>query len=93
MEKWKCTVCGYVHEGPMTPDFKCAKCRQGADKFVKIEEDPKKKVLAKTVAQLWESYSASELPIRGKSTSRRRGGAARSTDVRWQSRSVILRLM
>lgn len=23
MEKWKCTVCGYIHEGPMTPDFKC----------------------------------------------------------------------
>ncbi|MGM9614802.1 MAG: rubredoxin-like domain-containing protein, partial [Oscillospiraceae bacterium] len=22
MEKWKCTVCGYIHEGPMTPDFK-----------------------------------------------------------------------
>ena len=32
------------------------------------EEEPKKKVLAKTVAQLWESYSASELPMRGKST-------------------------
>lgn len=23
MEKWKCTVCGYIHEGPMTEDFKC----------------------------------------------------------------------
>lgn len=32
------------------------------------EEEPKKKVLIKTVAQLWESYSASELPMRGKST-------------------------
>lgn len=32
------------------------------------EEEPKKKVLVKTVAQLWESYSASELPMRGKST-------------------------
>ena len=36
-EKWKCSVCGYIHEGPMTPDFKCPVCRQGADKFVKIE--------------------------------------------------------
>ncbi len=40
MEKWKCTVCGYIHEGPMTPDFKCPICKQGADKFVKIEEAP-----------------------------------------------------
>ena len=38
MEKWKCTVCGYIHEGPMTPDFKCPVCKQGTDKFVKIED-------------------------------------------------------
>ncbi len=38
MEKWRCTVCGYVHEGPMTPDFKCPVCKQPAEKFVKIEE-------------------------------------------------------
>ena len=38
MEKWKCTICGYVHEGPMTEDFVCPLCKQGADKFVKIEE-------------------------------------------------------
>lgn len=29
---------------------------------------PEKKILTRTVAQLWESYSASELPKRGKST-------------------------
>ena len=38
MEKWKCSVCGYIHEGPMTDDFTCPLCKQGADKFVKIEE-------------------------------------------------------
>nr|HML48633.1 ferritin family protein [Clostridia bacterium] len=38
MEKWKCTVCGYVHEGPMTEDFKCPRCRQPASAFVKLEE-------------------------------------------------------
>jgi rubrerythrin len=38
MEKWRCTVCGYIHEGPMTDDFKCPRCRQPASKFVKIEE-------------------------------------------------------
>ena len=37
MEKWECSVCGYIHEGPMTPDFKCPVCRQGADRFVKVE--------------------------------------------------------
>lgn len=32
------------------------------------EAVPEKKILIKTVAQLWDSYSASELPMRGKST-------------------------
>lgn len=36
-EKWKCTVCGYIHEGPMTDDFKCPICGQGADKFIRIQ--------------------------------------------------------
>ena len=38
MEKWKCTICGYVHEGPMTDDFICPLCKQPASKFVKIED-------------------------------------------------------
>ena len=40
MEKWKCKVCGYIHEGPMTPDFKCPVCKQPASSFEKIEEAP-----------------------------------------------------
>ena len=28
MGKWKCTLCGYVHEGPAKPDFKCPVCGQ-----------------------------------------------------------------
>ena len=59
MEKWKCTVCGYIHEGPMTPDFKCPICKQGADKFVKIEEAaPAKNPFAgsKTEKNLWEAF-------------------------------------
>lgn len=35
-ERWKCTVCGYIHEGSMTDDFTCPVCRQPASKFVKI---------------------------------------------------------
>ena len=36
-EKWKCTVCGYVHEGPLPPDFTCPRCRQPADVFVRLD--------------------------------------------------------
>ena len=38
MSKWKCKVCGYIHEGPMTPDFTCPVCKQPASSFEKIEE-------------------------------------------------------
>ena len=38
MEKWKCKVCGYIHEGPMTDDFVCPLCKQPAKMFEKIEE-------------------------------------------------------
>lgn len=38
MEKWKCTVCGYIHEGPMTEDFKCPRCKQPAKAFERISE-------------------------------------------------------
>ena len=35
--KWKCSICGYVHEGAEPPE-KCPVCGQPADKFVKVEE-------------------------------------------------------
>ena len=38
MEKWKCSVCGYTHEGPLPQDFKCPVCKVGANKFVKVHE-------------------------------------------------------
>ena len=38
MEKWKCNVCGHVHEGPITEGFTCPVCKQPASAFVKIEE-------------------------------------------------------
>lgn len=37
MEKWKCSVCGYVHEGPLSPDFTCPVCKQPASKFEELE--------------------------------------------------------
>ena len=45
MEKWKCTVCGYIHEGSMTDDFICPVCKQPASKFVKNHNHPSNGVL------------------------------------------------
>ena len=34
-EQWKCSVCGYVHQGPLPDDFVCPVCKQPASVFVK----------------------------------------------------------
>lgn len=47
MEKWKCSVCGYIHEGEMIEDFKCPICKQPASVFVKLEDAPTPKVSLK----------------------------------------------
>ena len=59
MEKWKCTVCGYIHEGPLPEDFKCPVCKQPASVFVKVEEAPAKNPYAgtKTEKNLWEAFA------------------------------------
>lgn len=36
-EAWKCSVCGYVHQGAMTADFVCPVCKQPASVFEKQE--------------------------------------------------------
>ena len=36
-EVWQCSVCGYIHEGPLPADFRCPVCRQGASGFVRVE--------------------------------------------------------
>lgn len=36
MTKWRCGVCGYVHEGP-TPPESCPMCKAPAEKFTKME--------------------------------------------------------
>ena len=38
--KFRCTVCGYVHEGDEAP-AQCPQCKASQDKFVKVEEAPK----------------------------------------------------
>ena len=37
MEKFKCKICGYIHEGELTSDFVCPRCKQPASAFEKIE--------------------------------------------------------
>ncbi len=43
MSKWKCKICGYIHEGDSLPeDFVCPVCKQPASAFEKIQEAPVK---------------------------------------------------
>ena len=36
-KKFRCTVCGYIHEGNEAPE-QCPLCKVGADKFTQLEE-------------------------------------------------------
>ena len=67
MAKWKCSVCGYVHEGDEAPE-KCPVCKQPKEKFVKVEEAPKNPYAGtKTEKNLWEAF-AGESQARNKYT-------------------------
>lgn len=60
MEKYRCSVCGYIHEGPIPEDFKCPVCKQPAIVFNKIEEKPSsgnKYTGTKTEKNLMEAFS------------------------------------
>ncbi|MFI3302656.1 MAG: NADH peroxidase [Rikenellaceae bacterium] len=37
VKKWRCTVCGHIHEGAEAP-AQCPLCKVPADKFVEVEE-------------------------------------------------------
>ena len=47
MEKWKCSVCGYVHEGPLPEGFVCPKCKKPTRIGHKLYEDGKKDRICK----------------------------------------------
>lgn len=67
MEKWKCTVCGYIHEGA-TPPEACPVCKQPKEKFVKLEDTSKNPYAGtKTEKNLWEAF-AGESQARNKYT-------------------------
>lgn len=60
MVKYRCSVCGYIHEGELTDDFKCPICKQPASVFVKIEEKAENinpYVGTKTEKNLMEAFS------------------------------------
>ena len=40
MKKFRCKVCGYIHEGDSAPEF-CPVCKASADKFEEVKEDGK----------------------------------------------------
>ncbi len=70
MEKWRCTVCGYIHEGEMAEDFVCPICKAPASKFEKVvEAAPAKSPYAgtKTEQNLREAF-AGESQARNKYT-------------------------
>ena len=67
MLKWKCSVCGYIHEGDQAPE-QCPVCKQPKEKFVKIEETSKNPYAGtKTEKNLWEAV-AGESQARNKYT-------------------------
>ncbi len=67
MAKWKCTVCGYIHDGD-TPPETCPVCKQPKEKFVKLEEESKNPYAGtKTEKNLWEAF-AGESQARNKYT-------------------------
>lgn len=67
MTTWKCTVCGYVHEGEQPPE-QCPICKQPAEKFEKVAEAKKNPYAGtKTEKNLWEAF-AGESQARNKYT-------------------------
>ncbi|MBP5236510.1 MAG: NADH peroxidase, partial [Clostridia bacterium] len=38
MKKFRCLVCGYIHEGDSAPEA-CPQCKAPASKFVEVKED------------------------------------------------------
>lgn len=65
MSKYRCKVCGYIHEGELTKEFICPLCKQPADVFEKIEEKSmkikNKYVGTKTEKNLLEALAGESL--------------------------------
>ena len=69
MEKWKCTVCGYIHEGPMPDDFVCPRCGQPKSAFEPVDPPKPKNPYAGTQTEKnLEAAFAGESQARNKYT-------------------------
>ena len=67
MAKWKCKVCGYIHEGDVPPSV-CPICKQPSSQFELVEEVKKNPYAGtKTEKNLWEAF-AGESQARNKYT-------------------------
>ena len=67
MAKWKCKVCGYIHEGDVPPSV-CPICKQPSSQFERVEEVKKNPYAGtKTEKNLWEAF-AGESQARNKYT-------------------------
>ncbi len=70
MKKYKCKVCGYIHEGEMPADFVCPKCKKTASYFEEIVETAESKNIyagTKTGKNLLDAF-AGESQARNKYT-------------------------
>ena len=67
MAKWKCKVCGYIHEGDVPPSV-CPICKQPSSQFELVKEVKKNPYAGtKTEKNLWEAF-AGESQARNKYT-------------------------
>lgn len=60
MKRYRCSVCGYIHEGELPEGFRCPVCKQPASAFVLIEdkkEKTNKYAGTKTEKNLLEAFS------------------------------------
>lgn len=60
--KWRCIVCGYIHEGPAPPAI-CPICGSPAEKFVLIEDEKPASAELK-VANLMNLFQTQEGPVK-----------------------------
>ncbi|NLJ89094.1 MAG: rubrerythrin family protein [Epulopiscium sp.] len=70
MPKYRCTICGYIHEGELAEDFVCPRCKKPASFFEKVEEKKQGKnpyAGTKTEKNLMEAF-AGESQARNKYT-------------------------
>lgn len=68
MEKWKCPICGYVHEGPLPEGFTCPVCKQPGSVFVKVEEAKSNPYAGTQTEKNLEAAFAGESQARNKYT-------------------------